>query len=91
MLAYYPAITDVFSLVGRLARPIPIQERHQMNLSPERAQELAKAGSDAMDAMDGLNRAFDGKQGEIKERVGELKILVAASTNAGILNKNRKK
>jgi COMPASS component SWD3 len=70
---------------------IPIQERHQMNLSPERAQELAKAGSDAMDAMDGLNRAFDGKQGEIKERVGELKILVAASTNAGILNKNRKK
>ena len=44
-----------------------------------------------MDAMDGLNRAFDGKQGEIKERVGELKILVAASTNAGILNKNRKK
>ena len=66
---------------------IPIEQRHQMNLSPERAQELAKAGNNAMNAMDGLNRAFEGKEGEVKERVGELKTLVAATTNAGILNK----
>jgi WD40 repeat protein/tetratricopeptide (TPR) repeat protein len=66
---------------------IPIGDRHQMNLSPERKQELAKAGSNAMDAMDGLNRAFAGKDGDVKERVGELKTLLAATTNAGILKK----
>ena len=66
---------------------IPIQERHQMNLSPEKKQELARAGSNAMDAMDGLNRAFDGTEGDVKVRVSELKTLVAATTNAGVLKK----
>ena len=58
-----------------------------MNLSPEKKQELARAGSNAMDAMDGLNRAFDGTEGDVKERVSELKTLVAATTNAGVLKR----
>jgi hypothetical protein len=66
---------------------IPIGERHVIMLSPERAQELAKAGSDAMDKMDGLNRAFDGMEGDVKERVGDLKTLIAATTNAGVLKR----
>ena len=66
---------------------IPIGERHQVVLSPERAQELAKAGSEAMNKMDGLNRAFEGKEGDVKERMGDLKTLVAATTNAGVLKR----
>ena len=53
----------------------------------ERAQELAKAGSEAMNKMDGLNRAFEGKEGDVKERMGDLKTLVAATTNAGVLKR----
>ena len=68
---------------------VPIDERHRMNLSPERQQRLAKAGDDAVNALTGLNRSFAKQEGPVRERVRELQTLVSASTDSGILRKNQ--
>ena len=78
------------ALRGRLKPKdtIPIEERwNAKNMSEARQQELAHAGNEAMKGMEGLKQGFKG--GQMSERAGELKMLIAASTNAGILDRQR--
>ena len=60
-------------------------------MSEARQQELALAGDKAMKGIDGLKRGLvsGAAGGALDKRTGELKMLVAASTNAGILDKQR--
>lgn len=71
---------------------VPIGERWDArNMSEARQQELALAGDKAMKGIDGLKRGLvsGAAGGALDKRTGELKMLVAASTNAGILDKQR--